>query len=147
MAKKQRSGANEPSSSAVPSRDVLQRLNYLYQVSILLSTSLPPSSSSTSVSIGSSSKNAAPVVVDRMIPTQHRHVGLQEQGKGLDTVSAVKDERSKRRKRQDRRKEKSALPALAQMMVKTMKEVAKKAVVRMYVFKIESKPVSPYVVI
>jgi RNase P subunit RPR2 len=152
MAKKAREVPKEPSSGAVPSRDVLQRLSYLYQASTFLSTSLSRSTAPV----------AAPVTdsVNRLIPTQ---VGQEDvKGKGREddmdvdlATGAVEGpqeegvkEKSKKEKKKRPKKSKSkaegdedklprattsALPTVSRMMVGTMRDVAKKGTLRMCV--------------
>lgn len=127
MAKKPRQVASEPSSSAVTSRDTLQRLNYLYQASVLLATAIPPSS----YAHASTSKSKATLddVEHKRIPTG---VGKVTEETASEDGGSAKTARRKKLKHRSH-SERSALPGLSRMMVKTMREVAKKAVVRMCV--------------
>lgn len=141
MAKKGgRSGLAEPSSSAVPSRDILQRLNYLYQVSVLLSTAIGARTNMAGEDIvghaltGASAREEGKRTGDSKERNETEGVGMVAQAAGTSATKTQQSRRTRsRRTLLPSAGKESAAPVLARMMVKTMREVAKKAVVRMYV--------------
>lgn len=145
MAKKTRQSPTEPSPGAVPSRDVLQRLNYLYQASTFLAAALAPPARTLSTS-------AAPTDPSFLIPTQAGGLAPAERGEVVEDVqpeastsaaspprvqegSVVPDEKEwgkgKGKSRGKEGLEGTCAPPVSRMMIKTMREVAKKAVLRM----------------
>ncbi|ORY57985.1 RNAse P Rpr2/Rpp21/SNM1 subunit domain-domain-containing protein [Leucosporidium creatinivorum] len=153
MAKKQRGAVPSPTASTtVPSKDILQRLSYLYQASVFLSNVLPSSQASSSTA--SQAKRR-----DFLIPTQANQLparppvkvgeGTSASAGGRDgrkqgganqrqaTAAGAEDgdgaPRPKKRKRlsTSNSSRKRAERPVSRLLIKTMGEVAKKATVRM----------------
>lgn len=142
MAKKARQSPTEPSPGAVPSRDVLQRLNYLYQASTFLAAALAPPARPSPTS-------AATAEPAFLIPTQVGGAEAVVVGDAMEDVrrpeastsaasppreASVVPETKERRKGKGLAKEgleETCAPPVSRMMIRTMREVAKKAVVRM----------------
>ncbi|KAK4701355.1 ribonuclease P protein subunit RPR2, partial [Phenoliferia sp. Uapishka_3] len=146
--KKLRSAPDEPVAGAVPNKDVLQRLSYLYQASVLLNTALHagPSTKDRRRKINTCSPPSTAASGSFLIPTQADgrtgeagdtagtnepaaatgqrantalEWGFDMKGNHLSEVGAVSEQG------------RSALPATSRVLVQTMREVAKKATVRM----------------
>lgn len=138
---------DEPVAAAVPNKDVLQRLSYLYQASILLNTALHAGAGTVRGTKGKQRQHDAEPAKEFLIPTQAdatmRLAGEQDapdavpppptlprhgepvelEGSKLDLpLASTSKARSVGH---------SALPATSRLLVKTMREVAKKATVRM----------------
>lgn len=169
MAKKSKPNQTEPNPASVASKDVHQRLNYLYQSSLFLSTALPTSSAPRK---GNEKAKQLPAASkDFLIPTQTQpppsppELGLDETPIGIEEATAVllAEGRSSAEHRGEdstapssaasphfssepralplqeeqpnkiRKKRGQPTLAVSRMLVKTMREVAKKATVRMLV--------------
>lgn len=153
MAKKQRGAVPSPTASTtVPSKDILQRLSYLYQASVFLSNVLPSSQASSSAAPQSKLK-------DFLIPTQAnqlparppvdlgegtsagasgregRKQGGAKQGQAAATGAGEGYRAPKSKKRKllstPNSSRKRAEKPVSRLLIKTMGEVAKKATVRM----------------
>ncbi|KAI5475653.1 Rpr2-domain-containing protein [Pseudohyphozyma bogoriensis] len=82
MAKKTKTLITEPSPAAVNSKDVLQRLNYMYQASVFLSTALDPAPSSSSSKPKGKGREAPAPPKEFLIPTQVDAGGASGSGDG-----------------------------------------------------------------
>lgn len=114
MAKKQKVQAEPTAATTVPSKDVLQRLSYLYQASVLLANVLPHQPQ------------------HRLIPTQpDLGEGTSSQGAATTQLDRAPQQPSKTTKLHKSSKKEAAAKPVSRLLVKTMSEVAKKATLRM----------------
>ena len=133
MAKKQK-GHNEPTAqTTVPSKDVLQRLSYLYQASVLLANVLP---------FQPATKDAPALIPTQVQQPVERPANLGEGTSSRDAdvaaapIAGAADEsgpsqKSSKRSRKLSSKKEAAAKPVSRLLIKTMNEVAKKATLRM----------------
>lgn len=152
--KKSKSGPQDPSPNTVHSRDVLQRLNYLYQASTFLASTLPPPAATARKSSTPSKQREKGKGKERakefLIPTQAGQDEVVEEGgddvedeeeeeptrDGGEAMESSEEMSKKKEKKDGKRREEvgastSALRPVSRMLVRTMRDVAKKATLRM----------------
>lgn len=155
MAKKARQALAEPNPSAVPNRDVLNRLNFMYQAAVLLSAVVPapaqprpsvkpPAHSKMLVSTQPGQADLGDVSMECASPSQDwlaldrapvsptdstaEEPIASTSALTLDAQPADKQKLGGRKKRTG-----SAYELAGQVLVRNMREVAKKATLRMSV--------------
>lgn len=156
MGKKSRA-TTEPNPGMVPSRDVMNRLNFLYQASILFASSAQQQSRSSEVQRKGKGRDTASDQREKeergdelgeeerkefLIPTQAGTAREALEDTGGDAAMQVgsssapqkqNEGMERQRRRKPSNKESTALPALSRMMIQTLKDVSTRATVRMYV--------------
>lgn len=135
MAKKQKETAAPTPTTPVASRDSLQRLSYLYQASIALSSILPTTNTSVRSAKAARSKGKGRATVRDPAPAQGGETtasGEADRGEGSSKALPERGPPLKRRRRREAGTS-EALKPLSRHLAQEMVEVAKKATVRMYV--------------
>lgn len=158
MAKKSKATSVEPNPNGVVNRDVLSRLNFMYQAAVLLSGIIPQPNKTHPTPLATKPKPRGRNKRDALLPTQPSQPSFDGMEGVLTTdQSAVNSElqpqpppelaqpvastsklpistkqivQLKRRKPHSRRSESSAVLA-SRVLVKNMADVAKKATIRM----------------
>ena len=148
MGKKSRN-TTEPNPGMVPSRDVMNRLNFLYQASILFASATAHGSTSgarkgkrraldqhTGEMEARKGEGATGTEKGYLIPTQTGRESLASTSTREECPSVVDPAvevsgGGTTKKRKSNHEDPSALPALSRMMVQTLKDVSTKGTIRM----------------
>ncbi|GAA5826571.1 hypothetical protein JCM11251_002434 [Rhodosporidiobolus azoricus] len=133
MAKTQQKAPSEPTPSTnVPNRDAHQRLNYLYQASILLSTVLP-SQRPIKAPVRRTRKGKERSIEQGESEQRDEGGEVDEQDRGEGTSARPLKQEAMRQPRQRKPSKKTtdALKPVSRRLAKEMADVAKKATIRM----------------